>query len=303
MKQRKYKKRFPLIIIILQMLCLTIFFSLLLIPVTTIASATSGCVVLELSKQLTDIAGNPIGTGKKFAARLYDENMDIVSRVILSANEKSIQIQDLTPGTVYTLIEENATELGFSYYNIEQKGILAQEKYALTFQIGTLSDNTNGEIGIALVNTLSEDKVPVLPDVDVPPSSMLAPEIGDIIEINADEIPLDFVPATGENSFDIGQVTEERSLNVVSTTEESSLNVSPAAEENLFDVDPVTEESSLDVVPTTEESSFNVSPRFPKTGDSSSAFSLFLIVVLSLGGISFIIYQEKPKGARLPNSK
>ena len=150
-------------------------------------------VSLTIRKSLVDSSGNTAGTGKKFAVNLYDAQMVLVGRYILSANEGSTVIDDLESGTVYYLQEEEGD--GFTIIGFEIIGVGEVGNSAIGLRIPTYRNQL--EIEVIVKNRV--DNLEEIPDDPPPLGPYDPPESPPLIDIPDERPPLG-PPETGDNS-------------------------------------------------------------------------------------------------------
>ena len=149
---------------------------------------------LVVNKVLVDYDGIQIGTGKVFAVRLYDSDMNLVQRIMLSANSPGVTISGLRSGTVYYLQEEVYD--GFDTLTIELlvngRSVGAVHSDSLGLMIPVYENSLFIE---AVITNLAYDLI-LIPDVDIPLGPYDPPTGPPMINIPEEERPIN--PPTGD---------------------------------------------------------------------------------------------------------
>ncbi|MGF7145051.1 LPXTG-motif cell wall-anchored protein [Anaerotaenia torta] len=153
-----------------------------------------------MRKVLTDEAGNAIGTGLPFTARILDGSGNVVSQVKLIANGNIVEIKGLQSGAVYAVQEmtgEHFTLKGYDY-----GGETMAERECLIFRSTSVREDSSGHISITLYNLSRPEDVESIEDPDVPLFPGF-PTDEEIIEIPSEEVPLAGLPPTGDDGQSI----------------------------------------------------------------------------------------------------
>ena len=159
-------------------------------------------VSFRIHKKLYDLQDNETGAGKKFAVRLYDSDMNLIDRIILSANGAGVTFSGLESGTTYYLQEEKGTGYNVLGFDV----IIGGEKISskVGSAIGIKIPKYENELEIEVVLKNSAYNLEEIPD-ETPPLSPYDPpeEEPPLIEIPDELIPLSPGPGTGDNGMDI----------------------------------------------------------------------------------------------------
>lgn len=158
-------------------------------------------LTLYLRKRLIDDEGNEIGTGKSFAARVYDENQNLIERVILTANGETVAIRGLESLNVYAVVEEQSADADFSNFELEGNSY-DNEHFFFTYVNATRDGQYS--MTITLTNVTTPENVNNIPEGDVPLSEVPEwPDEWDVVIVEED-VPLaimDDVPQTGDSAY------------------------------------------------------------------------------------------------------
>ena len=155
-------------------------------------------ISLNIRKILVDEQGNETGAGKKFAVRLYDSSMNLIDRIILSANEDSVVISGLESGKIYYLQEEESA--GFNILGFEIVGIGEVSDSTVGLRIPAYDNNLMIEV---IVKNEAYNLEDIL-DEEPPLGPYNPPENPQLIDIPDEPAPLNppqfDSPKTGDNT-------------------------------------------------------------------------------------------------------
>ena len=160
-------------------------------------------LTFTIKKELKDSSGNLTGENKKFAIRLYDKDMKMLGRWILSANSGEVVITGLSSGTTYYIVEETGN--GFTLLGYEVVGYGNVESGMVRVDAPELKNSDSMNIVIIVKN--QADDLDEIPDDDVPLTPFEPPEDAAVIDItddgdsNPSTIEDTELPSTGDKSI------------------------------------------------------------------------------------------------------
>jgi len=160
--------------------------------------ARTGNVSLSIRKILVYDYGTLGGTDKKFALRIYDADMNLIDRVILSANNGNVVINGLQGNTIYYIQEEQGD--GYTVSGIEIVGVNFVNGAAAGIYIPAISEG-NREIQITLTNLIEDlEEIPDEPTPLGPYPKPVDPPLVVIPPITPTEPPESTPPKSNPNT-------------------------------------------------------------------------------------------------------